>query len=205
MRQSRRIGFARERSIPTDDAVRRKISRQIEPRQNPMRRRERFVGEHGERRAARELIEQLRNARVRSGVAQEPAVVDRQKAIEGVGRPLDAGGGKRASDERRRAVADHPSDCLFAQRLRAACHQRGIRRLGDVLAGIDEGAVEVEDDQTEPDIAGCQDCRIAGRKEKTTSFDLLPPFVRVYSANDVGVSQTLTRTTGRPWCWRTRR
>ena len=82
------------------------------------------------------------------GVLQQPLVVDRQKPFERVGRPLDAArAATRARSSVGRAVADHPRRSLLGHRRGAARHQQRIGRLGDVLAGIDQRAVEVEDDQ----------------------------------------------------------
>ena len=71
VRQSRRIGFARKRSIAADDAVRRKISREIQTRrESGCAAASGLLVSTASDGAARELIEQLRNSRIRSRVAQ---------------------------------------------------------------------------------------------------------------------------------------
>ena len=100
-------------------------------------------------------------------------VVDLEKAIERVGRRRNAGGRERPRDEGRRALADHAADLVLAA---AAPRTTRAARwpIGEVVQRIDERAVQIEDEETNAH--------------------------SVYSAYEVGVSQTLTRTTGSP-CW----
>ncbi len=108
---------------------------------------QRLVGQHGERRARAERSEDLGHPWIRPRVQQEPCVVDRQKALERVGRRLETGRGKRAGDERRRPVADHAADRLFGEGPRAARFEQHIRRVGYVTAGIDQRSIEVEHEE----------------------------------------------------------
>jgi hypothetical protein len=57
-------------------------------------------------------------------------------------------GRKRARDQRRCAVADHPADGERIERTRAAGHEHGIDGFGKVASRIDERAVQVKYDQT---------------------------------------------------------
>src|SRR5690606_35561036 len=138
---------------------------------NPARGLERLVGEDAERRSCRERLERLGNARIDAGELQEAAIVEREKALEGRRRRRKARGGKYTRDEHRRPLADHAADGLLGKRRTPLFHEQGVGRLGEIAPRVDEGAVEIEDNK------GHASC--------------------LYSANDVGVSQTVTRRTGR--------
>ena len=137
----------------------------------------RLVRQHGELCPSAKSRQRIMNARVRARELQKPAVVDLEKASERIGRRHAACRLERARDQGRGAVADHPSDGILWQRGTAVFREQRIRRLREIASGIHECAVEIENDK-------------AGQ----SSYDPL------YSANEVGVSHTFTRTTGRP-CW----
>ena len=109
-------------------------------------------------------------------MTQQAAVVNLEEASQGAGGLDVAGRRERARDQRRGAVADHPADGFLGVGRGAALLQELICRLGEIAARVDERAIEVEDDES-------------NRRES---------YAR-YSANDVGVSQTVTRTTGSCW------
>jgi len=92
MEQCRRIRLARKRAVATEDGVRRKVTRQVEPVENAPRRCDRLVGEDGERGAATESVEDLGDTLVGTRVIEEPRVVQRQIALERVGWAWDAAG-----------------------------------------------------------------------------------------------------------------
>ena len=82
-------------------------------------------------------------------MVQQPLIVEREKPLERVGRPLEAARLEHARDERRRAVPDHAADVLLGERPAAARLEQGVRRVREIAPGIDQRAVEIEDDETE--------------------------------------------------------
>ncbi len=87
---------------------------------------------------------------------EQAGVVDLEKSSQGTlgadfsGGAADVGharGSQRAPDQRRRALANHPRDGVFRQRRAAELHDQFVRGLGEVPAGIDDRAVEIERDQ----------------------------------------------------------
>src|SRR4029453_12225455 len=85
-----------------------------------------------------------------------------------VGRRRHAGRLECSSHQYGGTVADHSTNLLFRQRLRAAAGEREVCRVGDVAARVAHRAVQIEHNQT--------------------------IHLSEYSAKDVGVSQTFTRT-----------
>src|SRR6185503_20533279 len=96
-----------------------------------------------------------------------------EKAFEGVRRRRDPAGLECPGHQRRGAVADHAADARFGQRAGAGGDEQGVGRVGEVAPRIDERAVQVKNDE------------LGSRQAR-------------YSANEVGVSHTVTRTTGMP-------
>src|SRR5207253_885298 len=78
---------------------------------------------------------------------------------------------ERPAHEHPRALSNHLRDRVLGQRRGAALGEQVVDRIGQIAGRVDERAVEIECDQ--------------------------PANV----AHDVGVSHTVTRTTGSP-CWR---
>jgi hypothetical protein len=152
VKQAGRIWLARKRSITADNRIGFEKPLEVETGEDASCGRQRLVGQNRERRMRLKCRQRLGNAIVGTCVVKQYAVVDREKAIERVTGTLEAARRKRARDQRRRAVADHLPDALLGQRLGAAATEQLVGRVGDVLLGIDQGAVEVEDDQTEQGI-----------------------------------------------------
>lgn len=153
------------------------MPREIESVQNLACRVPRLVRQHGELRPRAKSRQRIVNARIRAREFQESAVVDREKARERIGRQPPACRLEDARDQRRRAIADHPPDGVLWQRRTAVFREQRISGLREIAPRINQCAVEIENEK-------------AGQ----SSYD------PAYSANEVGVSHTVTRTTGRP-CW----
>ena len=150
-------GFRGNGPSPPTTASSREKPREIEARRESRRvGRERLVRQHGERARARQRLEHVGHARIRTRVLQQARVVDREKAIERVGgRSIPAAANARATS----VAAPSPTMRPIAPRAaaRAARFEQRVRRVGDVAAGIDERAVEVEDDETKGSALNVQD------------------------------------------------
>ena len=146
LQEPRRLRLARLRAVAAKHQV-RKVRREPKAVENRLRCADRLVGEHGECPPCGEGVEQFRHPLVRDGMTQQPAVVDAQELLEGIGRQRQVRRGERAGNEERRAVAHHPADRLFRMRRAATRLEHGIRRLGNVAPRIDERPVEIEDEQ----------------------------------------------------------
>ena len=121
-----------------------------------------------------ERFEHGRHALVRARVLEQLRVVDGEEAVEGIGGRRDRGGLEHARDERRGPLAHHGRHRVFVECPRSTLRQQRIGRPGEVAEGIDERAVQIEHEEANAH--------------------------SVYSAYEVGVSHTVTRTTGSP-CW----
>ena len=97
-----------------------------------------------------EGVERLRDTVVQAGRLEQPLAValeeDRQHVVE---RPVDARVPQRALDQQARAFADEADHHLERDRGRAGRDplQRRVRGRGEVARGVDERAVEVEDEE----------------------------------------------------------
>src|SRR5262249_4806842 len=145
--------------------------------QNASGRTERLVGQDGKGgTTGRQRRNGLRHSLVRPRVRKQLRVVDFKKSRKGV-RGCDARCGACTGDQLRRTLTDHSSDRRRVERRGAGGDEQLVGRIGEIAERVDERAVEVEDKQADHS---------------------------AYSANEVGVSQSLTRTTGSPSlaaCW----
>src|SRR5258708_37847734 len=135
------------------------------------------------------MSQHVRDPGIRTRMPQETAAVDRHESFERVGRCGNPRRRKRPRDERRRAVADHPPDAFFSEWSGAALLEQRVRCLGDIAPRVDEGAVQIEHDET---VGTVHDglCLLRALSVQSLARN---------SANEVGVSQTVTRTTEKPW------
>jgi len=109
------------------------------------------------------------DAIVGMSVVEQARIVDFQEPRDRIRRFRKSRRGQRAPHEHLRAFAHHLRDRVLRQRRRVELGEQIVDRIGEVAGRIDEGAVEIERDQAAE-----------------------------YVAHDVGVSHTVTRTTGRP-------
>ena len=173
MPQPGRIGLPCKWSVATDHEIVREISREVKASQNAPGGHRWFIGEYGEGGTRRERLEHADHAWIRARVVQQMFIVYSEKSIEGIGWRRTPGRRERARDKRLCAFADHRADGALVERACAAGDQQLVDRRGEIASRVDEGAVEIKNDQT------------------ALSYCL-------YSANEVGVSHTVTRTTGSP-------
>ena len=108
----------------------------------------RLVRQHRERPAAvLELIQGLDNAGIGAGVVEQPSPVNRQiHALRLVDRRR-RGIAECALEEHAHSVSDIALD--HVERKRGPIHvlSKLVHRVCDVLGGIDQGAVQIEDDE----------------------------------------------------------
>ncbi len=110
---------------------------------------DRLVGEHGHRDAGgEEAVERLANAGVELGVVELVLAVVAEEEGQGL---IDVLGGaeiaKRPLDQHGRAVADVLIDGLVLERIPAHEGERGIDRVRQIEARIDQRAIQIEDEQ----------------------------------------------------------
>ena len=147
--QSRRIRFPAGRRIAADHL--KEPVRQLETLEDLCARALRLVRQHGQGEAVRpQFVERFRNAGVRLRMNGQALFVMREEAVERAGGVLP----KRrrhqgAPYQHRGAVANHRGHGIEIERSGAELDEQGIDRIGQIPARVDEGAVEVEDD--EPD------------------------------------------------------
>jgi hypothetical protein len=142
-----RIGFAGKWAVAAEHLRGGEMPREIEGVQDFPCGVPRLVRQHGELCPGAKNRQRIMNARVRAREFQKPAVVDREKASEGIGRRHAACRLERARDQSRRAVADHPSDGILWQWRTAVFREQRISRLREIASGIHECAVEIENDE----------------------------------------------------------
>ena len=171
-----RIGLAWQWPVAAKHAA-FKVGGQTATLENCTRGAEGFIGQHGQRSTRGQRIEQFWDAFVGPREPEQPLVVGVQEALEQVGRFRAIRRGKSPGNEQRSAVAHHTGNRRIGQRCTAARFEDGVRRIRNVTLRVDQRAVQIEDKQG--DRVGRQDRR--------------------YSAEDVGVSQTVTRATGKFW------
>src|SRR5690606_12389407 len=95
-----------------------------------------------------------------------------------VDRRGDSGHVEEALDQDARAIADHRGDRVGRKWRTTVLPEQRVAGCGEILHRVDERAIEIEDDRIH---------RAAQRASSPVKF-----------ANEVGVSQTVTRTTGSP-------
>ena len=144
--QSGRRRLARICAVAANDG--KKERRHVEMGEEARRRGQWFVGEDRERDSSRKRVQHLGDAVVEARRVEEAPVVDSQimpERLVEIG--VDAGGGEDARDQQPRAIANHGGDIALGQRAGAVRGQHLIRRRGEVRARVDEGPVEIEDDE----------------------------------------------------------
>ena len=120
-------------------------------------------------------------------------VVSRQKARQRfVERCVDTRGRDDALHQRRGAGTDHAGDDVIPQRASAVAREHRIGAVGEIAARVDERAIQVEHNEFQR--GGPSPKPRGGGPLAVQSPSASPPNV----ANDVGVSHTVTRTTGNP-------
>ena len=171
--QSRRIRFARPLAVATHDLV--EECSQAETVEHGFGGARRFIGEHGKTRVRLRRSQRLHDTGIRLRVVKQTPVVDLEKpreALEQCGAlsmGAETGGAKGAGDQQARTLTDHVTDGFFGDWRSTELGDELVGGIGKIAARVDERAVQVERDQAP-----------------------------VYVAHDVGVSQTVTRTTGMP-------
>ena len=83
-------------------------------------------------------------------MVQETPIVNPQKLLERIVGQSHAGRGKRARDQRRSALSHHPADLFLLKPRGAASSEELAGGVGEVAAGVHQGAVQIEDDQAKP-------------------------------------------------------
>ena len=108
---------------------------------------ERFVREHRKNAARLNGLKGFEDPRIRARGAQQPLVVELEKARQTRFVNWNAGGRQRSLNQYGGTVADHAADPLFFERRTAALADECVRGVSEVPPGVDERAVEVEDNQ----------------------------------------------------------
>ena len=108
---------------------------------------ERLVGEHCHMSGGTGRVHGFEDARVQHGVVQETGVVNLEEPSHRLDCWRQVRRGQRALDQERRALANHPHHRLLRQRLAPSLHDELVGRLGQVAAGVDERAVQVENNE----------------------------------------------------------
>lgn len=141
--RTQRIRFFGRETIAAVNSA--KIFREAEPFQNAPADADRFVREDGHWKR-RKLLERFGNARVSAGGVHFVVFVVAEEILQSTLAFLFAGAApQRASDELRRAVADVAGDGVLVQFFAAHLAEHRIDGENQVALGIDEGAVQVED------------------------------------------------------------
>lgn len=143
-----RVGLTWKRPVTAKHSAAEVLS-QAERVEDDPGRADRFVGQHRQRGITLQPREQVWDAVVGAGVAQQATVVHPQETLQRIGRLKHPRGREGAGDERRGAVTNHPTNGFFAVSSPAAFLEDQVSRIGQIPARVDERAVEVEDDEIE--------------------------------------------------------
>jgi hypothetical protein len=94
-------------------------------------------------------LDDARDALVRPCAIEQPAIVDGAKAIERVRlRRVEAGGLEGALNQQPRSLAHHAGDRIRRERASAVALEHLVGALREIQPGVDQRAVEVEDDES---------------------------------------------------------
>ncbi len=147
--QVARVGLGRRGEIRADH--RPKVRQQIELAEQFEREAGGLVGAYSQPGpVAGKFGESFADAVVRPALLGDPRPIGGDEAVEEIGRAGrledDAVGGEAALDENPRAAADQQPGLGQGKRRGALLGQQAVQRPHEVRRGVDQGAVEIEDD-----------------------------------------------------------
>ena len=144
--ESRGIGLSSVRRVAADGPPKERRNRQSF--ENPLGRPLRLVGQDRQRRARGQRLERLARAVIEPRVDQQAFVVELEESRQGdPDVDVEPRGLQGAADQQRGPFAHHCRDRVDGQRLAAAFDDERIGRIRQVAPGVDQRAVEIEDNK----------------------------------------------------------